>query len=357
VPRKNAEDGLRFIQNQIFKEKNAMTVKRFYLLSGCTMLFFAAAIFGLFACGGSSGGGSGGSGGGKAELSEARVVESLTIIEDTVPGCQVTNTSMAAAPVALMKSALDNDSALSNIRNMSAFQLDEIAGDCGGTLSIDSEHKSGNTTYLVVFNNFCFYDEEAVTPQEVIINGKLKGVEEGTPSDSGPIISGMRANTEGKLTIQTGDETISISLDDLRVKHGNPSTWEPDPPTAANPDRLTIKQVSIDMKNQGLSHTLKNIEAEIHESGDNQIMEIFSGTYNTGKDYVDVYTTTPLVIDEGGNMTGGTIAVEGDGDIVTISRAPGTPAGVLELRRNGVKINKNLDCSEIEIPLLDMFLF
>lgn len=333
-----------------------MTVKRFYVLSACTMLFFAAAIFGLFACGGSSS--SSGGSGSKAQLSEARVVESLTVIEDTVPGCRVTNTSMAAAPIALMKSAIDNDGALSNIRNMSAFQLDEIAGDCGGTLSIDSEHKSGNTTYSVVFNNFCVYDEETVIPQEVIIHGKLKGVEEGTPSPDGPIISGFRANTEGKLTIQTDDETISISLDDLRVKHGNPSTWEPDPPTAANPDRLTIKQVSIDLKNQKISHTLKNIEADIHESGDNQIMEIYSGTYNTGRDYVDVYTTNPVVIDDFGNMTGGTIAIEGDGgDIVTISRAPGTPAGVLELRRNGVKINKNLDCSDIEIPLLDMFLF
>jgi hypothetical protein len=171
------------------------------------------------------------------------------------------------------------------------------------------------------------------------------------PVSDGPIISGFRANTEGKLTIQTDDETISISLDGLRVKYGNPSTWEPDPPTAANPDRLTIKQVSVDLKNQKISHTLKNVEADIHESGDNQIMEIYSGTYNTGRDYVDVYTTNPVVIDDFGNMTGGTIAIEGDGDIVTISRAPGTPAGVLELRRNGVKINKNLDCSEIEIPL------
>lgn len=334
-----------------------MTMKRFYVLSACTMLFFAAAIFGLFACGGSSSSGDSGGSGSKAQLSEARVVESLTVIEDTVPGCRVTDASMAAAPIALMKSAISNDSALSNIRNMSAFQLDEIAGDCGGTLRIDSEHKSGNTTYLVDFNNFCFYDEETVTPQEVIIHGKLKGVEEGTPSGFGPIISGFRANTEGKLTIQTDDETISISLDDLRVKHGNPSTWEPDPPTAANPDRLTIKQVSVDLKNQKISHTLKNVEAEIHESGDNQIMEIFSGTYNTGSDYVDVYTTTPVVIDEEGNMTGGTIAVEGGDDIVTISRAPGTPAGVLEIERNGVKINKNLDCSEIEIPLSDMLLF
>lgn len=334
-----------------------MTMKRFYVLSACTMLFFAAAIFGLFACGGSSSSGDSGGSGSKAQLSEARVVESLTVIEDTVPGCRVTDASMVAAPIALMKSAISNDSALSNIRNMSAFQLDEIAGDCGGTLRIDSEHKSGNTTYTVDFNNFCSYEEETVTPQEVIIHGKLKGVEEGTPSDFGPIISGFRANTEGKLTIQTDDETISISLDDLRVKHGNPSTWEPDPPTAANPDRLTIKQVSVDLKNQKISHTLKNVEAEIHESGDNQIMEIFSGTYNTGSDYVDVYTTTPVVIDEEGNMTGGTIAVEGGDDIVTISRAPGTPAGVLEIERNGVKINKNLDCSEIEIPLSDMLLF
>lgn len=333
-----------------------MIVKRFYVLSGCTILFFAVAIFGLFACGGSSSGGSGGSGD-KAELSEARVEESLTVIEDSVPGCQVKNTSMAAAPIVLMKSAISNDSALSNVRNMSAYQLDEIQGDCGGTLNIDEDHKSGNTTYTVDFNNFCFYDEETAIQQEVIINGKIKGVEEGTPSESGPIISGFRANTEGKLAIQTDDETISISLDDLRVKHGNPSTWEPDPPTAGNPDVLTIKQVSIDMKNQKISHTLKNIEAEIHESGDNQIMEIYSGTYNTGKDYVDVYTTNPVVIDDFGNMTGGTIAVEGDGDIVTISRAPGTPAGVLELERNGVKIDKNLDCSEMDIPLLDMSMF
>ena len=331
-----------------------MKGKRYNGLCGSGIFLLVAALFILSACDGSS---SSKGSGGRAELSEARIVSSLETIEENVPGCIVADTSMAMAPVSLMKAAVESDSALSGIRNLSAFLLNEIQGDCGGTLSIDSVHKSGNTTFTVVFNNFCFYDDEGITPQEVVINGTLKGVEQGTPGNFGPTISGFNANSEGKVTMQTADETITVSLTDLQVKYGVPGTWEPGTPTAANPDRLTIKQVSVDLKNQGISHTLKNLDAKMHESGDNKIVEIRDGIYNTGSGYVSIYTSQPLVVDDWGNMAAGTIVLEGDGDVVEISRAPGTPFGVLEVKRNGVKIDKRLDCSGVDISVLDILSF
>ncbi len=324
---------------------------RSFVLMGYMVLFAVVFIFAVAACNSSSS--SGGSSEKKMELSEQTISETMSLIEKSVPGCRVVDVSgsMTSAPVVRMKSAIKKNVALASISQLPAFP-GVIEGDCGGEMKIESVHKSGNTTSSFIFNSFCFYDDSTGVSEAVIINGKFITTEEGTPGDFGPTIHGAKAKTDGKISIQMSDETISLSLD-ANISYGVPGLWEPDMPTQANPDRLTVKQASIDMPSSGISHTLKDLRAESWISEGNEIMGVNSGRYSTGKEYVAIYTSQDLVMNEWGDIIGGKLALEGaGGDVLEISA--GAQSGFMQIEKNGVRNNQDLDCSGMALPVLDL---
>lgn len=309
-------------------------------------------------CGGGGGGDDGpdDNGGGNAVISTTTVNDALGWFEGTVPGCQRTGVAGVTSAAA---SNINNVSALSEVYSLlkdakSVSGLGRVApaaaqtfnGDCGGTMTLNSVHLSGDTTYTFAFNNFCSTDTTVTPPEQSTMHGTVTMVEDGTPGASGPTVSSMEASTSS-LRVVSGGQTVNVALSKAKLDYGVPGTWEPGTPTASNPDRLSLTQATIGYETQGKTHTLRNVNASVHESGANQVMTISGGQYVTSTHgTLNISTSQPLVINsDTGVMSSGAVNISGsDGGVVTIA-ASGASDAKLTVTVNGTPISTGLNCS------------
>lgn len=345
-----------------------MTMRPVYTFSGCLLILFFTAAIGLVGCDSSSSNGTTI----RAPLSEENVESTLEWVEDSVTGCRLVDASMASAPLALMQKVASDDRLSSQMRAAGLTSSDELLpGNCGGELRITRRHgeadglKDGHskTTYDFDDFRFCFSDENSGDELEFKIDGTFIDYEKGTPGDDGPIVYKRTAETAGKITVKTPDGVISVILDDLTQTYGKPGTGGPGIPDSQNPDAITIKELILNFETEGVKHTIRRVEADVYENEDgNDVIEIYKGRYYTKVPntnimaYLDIYTTRPLIVDSGdGHLIEGALAFKGArGDIVEVS--PGTTKGLFVMTRNGKALDRNMDCSDVDIPLLDMLM-
>jgi len=345
-----------------------MTMRPIYTFSGCLLILFFAAAAGLVGCDSSSDSDRAV----RAPLSEENVESTLEWVEDSVTGCRLVDASMASAPLSLVQKVASDDRLASQMRAAQLTSSDEVVpGNCGGELRITRRHgeadglKEGHskTTYDFDDFRFCFSDESSGDEVEIKIDGRFTDYEKGTPGDDGPVVYKRSAETAGKVTAKTPDGIISVILEDLTQTYGKPGAGGPGIPDRQNPDVITIKELILNFETEGVKHTIRRLEAEIYENEDgNDVIEIHNGRYYTKVPntnlmaYLDIDTTRPLIVDSGdGHLIEGALAFEGArGDIVEVS--PGTTKGLFVVTRNGKALDRNMDCSDVDIPLLDMLM-
>ena len=293
-----------------------------------------------------------------AVIDEASVTEEMEFMEESIPGCRMVEATEIAAGI--MGSPLPPDSSgalvglfatLTAARNRTLDYLTaisiapmEIEGSCGGTMTISSSHSNGTTTFTLVFTDFCSSDDTANPPVEMTINGKLIAKQIGTPSGAGPIISQYTAETDGKLTVEVGAETVSLTLENFIYTLGSPGVT-PGAPTLTNPDQVAMDQLTINFETQKRVMTLTDLRAASYEEGDNKVAELSSGRFSLGdKGYVDVKTSQPLVMDSNGDMVSGAVDFAGaNGNVVTV--IIGEETGKFTLEINGEPMDMCMDCS------------
>lgn len=306
-----------------------------------------------------------------AVLSQGTVSDSIAWADSTVPGCTVSGPGAMAAQSANVAKELAVGSVVHGLYSgMSDLRLgqgaprtlypqsDVFAGECGGTLSLSSDHAQGNTDYIIRFNNFCMMDYSATPPGQTIIDGTLEGTEHGEPGPFGPVVSKATAKVD-RLSVQAGGETTNISLSGLTVEFGNPGTWGPDEPTAENPDHITLERLTFDLASQGRVHTVSGLDARSWERENwDSVLDISTGRYSSSAGWhVDMATSEPLVVNWDGELIAGSLELTGgDGDYVTVKPSQ-TNSGLLDMTLNDQPIEQSLDCREAGEGLLGFLIF
>ena len=338
----------------------------------CLILVLALFPLVLAGCGGGGGGGSdnndnNGTATKAAVIDEASVTEEMKFVEESVPGCQMVEVTEIAAGIMGSRLPLDSSGALVRLfatltaaRNRTVDYLTsinlgpmEIQGDCGGTMTIGTSHSNGTTTFTLVFKDFCVSDDTMSPPLETKINGKLIARQVGTPSAAGLVISQYTAETDGKLTVETGKEKVSMALDNFTYTLGVPGV-KPGVPTITNPDRIALDQLTVNFETQKRLMTLTDLQAATYEDGDNKVAEMSSGRFSLGdKGYVDVSTRQPVVINSDGDIVSGAVDFTGaNGNVATV--IAGDEAGKFIIEINGKPMDQCMDCSDLgldDIPL------
>lgn len=339
-----------------------MTTKK--LLSSKMLIPIGISIFaipvGFLGCGG--GGGGGGVATDAAEVNATTVADALDWFEGTVPGCQV-NAAAASAPVREAASGMRVLSELftmvSDVNNLpaaraSALAAQTFAGDCGGTLTVDSVHNSGITTFTLTFSNFCSTDDSVTPPQQSMATGVVTAQEIGTPGDTGPTVTSATVATD-QLTLVSNGETSKLAVNNATMIYGVPGVWDPGIPTAANPDQVTVGQATVTFETQGRTHTISNVAATRHESGDTEIINITGGRYATSTHgYVNVTTSEPLVVNlNTGILISGAMQATGANGATATVTASGAGDGKLTVEVDGTPVG-GVDCSGAQDMLLGL---
>lgn len=317
-------------------------MKRFSVLLGGVLLLAFALLFGTVACNSSSSSssdnGTDETPTGAAELSDENITLALQTVEDNVPGCQMVDAQLVAAPLAAMASAARTAS--QPIADIGDLFGEPIPGDCGGTVTINMSEAGQALMFSVAFDNFCTEDD---VEGPVTVNGAVSGSFE--ESQTG---ASFTAGIDG-LTVQSGGETVAISLDDASGNFDG----------MTESGSFSLSTLTIDFVDEGVQHSLTDLNASLTVSDDYDIFEINSGRYESSEQgYVDIYTTEPLVIDAfTEEWVSGKIAFAGSGGDVVTFYPDSLQSGIFRIEINGEPFSHCLDCTSAEIPDFDLLLF
>ncbi len=328
-------------------------MKRLHAVAGYMMLLIIL-LTGLIGCEGSDNGGI------LAPLSEDNVNETLEWAEQTIPGCRLTGTAAMPTSAALMQAAI-NESNISSQIDADAPPFQRILGNCPGspgelTITRLQGHadglKEGLQRATYVFDNLCIIDESLGIPQEVTINGIFIEQTEKDSDDPDAPVHRQTARTDGKIKVTSPDETIWIALNDYNLAYGSPG----ETPSRNHPDELTIKTLSFEFQKENTKHSLRNIRADIYEEGDSRVIDIFQGRYYIGsRPYLKLFTDPPLLFNKTSeNLTGGALVFSGARGARATVAPSAQSAAVFEFKFNGKPLDRNLDCTDFDMPILNI---
>lgn len=323
-------------------------------------------------CGGSS------SGGPKlAEMDKAWVDEALVRVEDMVPGCV---TEEAVLPVAaLMKSITEAEELVtlvstkavsadsSSTKSTSAPRSIAIPGPCGGTVTVDRTHASGSDTFEMTFEGYCLTlpatllravrsvdgaGARAAADEKLYLEGMVKSVQVGTPSNSGPVVSELRSSFKN-LALTHGDERTLVSMDSAKTIYGRPSTWSPFYPTVTDPDKFSIKKITMNFETRGTVDELRNLSGTRWGATGAASVDIKAGSYvrgDTGEIFnIATSADQPVVvnIDQAKWVSGEVDLLGAKGSSITIG--PAATAGSYSVVRDGAPAG-SADCGAGQVP-------
>lgn len=281
---------------------------------------------------------------GRLKLDAEEVALRLDRIDQTVPLCSSSGGSAMKAASNVLKRGSMMARVLAPRRD--GRTVLSAGSPCGGTLDLVSDHKNGDTTYEVAFSNYCTESDDGPTT----LDGILVYIQDGKPSDTGPVISASDAYTDGALTMSHEDGTIEMELDDAHTDYGVPSEFSPAMPTDADPNVVRVGSLKLGFPDAEEPRTDIMRDVTWEQTGDlTQTVRITGGQAGTvGEGYVDLSTpeAEPLTIDVGQlEVTGGAIELTGRGDSVLTVRPQSDP-GLFELELDGVPMDREVDCRD-----------
>ena len=307
------------------------------------------------------GGGGDGDGGGPttATLDAEWATRAVRWVEEVVPGCEtqvVTQSTLDVlqAGMAHMEELIE----LASIVPASAEQHRvtrtlSISGPCGGSVEVDSSHARGVTDFLMDFEQYCVNTVDGPTR----IHGEIKAKEIGTPTDSGPRISELRASVSNLELTQGADRTV-VSVDSARTVYGRPATWAPDVPQPDETDKFSVKNVTMDFKTRGTRDEIHNLSAERHGPRDQAMVQVKGGRYVRGEtnerfDVVGVPGQPMVVNVDDAHWVQGPLDLKGANNS-TVRVTPGATRGEFDVTVNGEPLGQQADCQGANPPLTHM---
>jgi len=293
-------------------------------------------------------------------LDQATVDDRLDRLEEMVPNCESPD---VATPTRAMRTAARQMQKLSEgarLLGKASGRLPPLlpmagvgsSGSCGGTLDVTFEHGHGDTDYVLDFSGFCMSSDDG----DIVLNGTVKGFEDGTPSDLGPVADSLEVSTDGPLEVVAEGNTMQVTLEGARTEYGNPAAGSPGAPDDENPNVTTVREASV------VYVDFDEREDYIHDlrvertGGTTATVRILDGVLGTrGEGRVDIRTPEgdPLVINLlGPTVTSGTIELQGADDTV-MTLQPGAEPGMIDLTLNGAPFDRMADCSSARTPLVE----
>ena len=307
-----------------------------------------------------------GGGGGSASLTEITpeaVTATVTEIAEVVANCSVVSgdavsiTSLASETTSLVGSVIAVTHRTVADSEATHSILTDIVGNCSaapGVVSVTSDHADGTTTYELNFNYYCIDGPDGAT----IYNGIVNATENGTPSDSGPIISSLEMSAD-ELAVQPGGasgETLLVSFDgenDYGTEF-NSFTGPAAVPDSENPDVIEVSSIVVENTSRGETHRIDDLSMTRVGSITSASIAITGGSYtDPDGERVDILTEegAPVTVNiVTGSFTAGTVVLEGASDTrVDISAGTGRTVAVAV---NG-ELQESLDCDNADAALSD----
>ncbi|MCB9669252.1 MAG: hypothetical protein H6734_07265 [Alphaproteobacteria bacterium] len=213
------------------------------------------------------------------------------------------------------------------------------SGSCGGSVTVDFEHANGDTDYTAVFEAFCMTTEDG----DVVLDGTVRALEDGTPTDAGPMIEALEMETDGPVSVEVAGEAGTLEVAGVRTVYGAPETWSPGIPDASSPDVTTVDRITLE--HAGDTYYVEGMRSE-RSGAFPAMVTITAGTVGlAGDGTVEVTTGEPLEVAITGAIGGGTIVLTGrDGTTATLHPRPGMP-GAFDIDVNGQPHDRALDCT------------
>jgi hypothetical protein len=227
------------------------------------------------------------------------------------------------------------------------------SGSCGGSLDVEFDHGNGDTDYVLTFNQYCVSSNDG----DVVLNGTVEAFEDGTPSDTGPVVDSLELETDGEVEIVHNGETMLATVRGARTEYGLPAAGGPQPPTAENPNVTTIRGASaVFVDHDNREDYVRDMRVE-RTGGTTATVTILEGeTGTTGVGRVDIRTAAndPLVIDMvGAQITSGTVELLGADDTIMTMQPSSTQPGVFDVTVNGQPFDRSVDCTDAQAPVAE----
>ncbi len=267
-----------------------------------------------------------------ATINAESVAEGIELVSALIPVCSGPGVSQMAAIqgdlapakiVWLAKKFAQAQSPQRRILALGSVPPADMLGGCGGRLTYPASaysHLNGVTTATLAFENYCTVNTDTNT--RLVLSGNLAFVDNGTPSASGPIRNWISADSPAGVTIATQDangqaiDSMVVSFSNFRYTVGIPGG----DPTAASPDRFTLGELATTTQSTGKTYRATGVSAEMFATPSGGEQATISGrAYRSNGEYVDVTTSTPLVLDVNGNPTAGALRFSGANDSFAVA--------------------------------------
>jgi hypothetical protein len=263
----------------------------------------------------------------KASIDEASAGDATKLVIRTFPGCGDGTTPKVALAVrgatpARKPTAVDP-------YGLRGTPPEDVEGDCGGRETyVDYTHENGVTKGTLSFLDYCSTDDSGKTTK---LNADVSFVDNGTPSDLGPVRQSLTANCPEFGMDSSDGRSLSGGFAGVRFVPGTPGQAATD----AAPDTLTLGE-SVVRNNEtkettrasDLTFTLGATEGTVEGEVCGADLGCVTVTTNEG---------SPIARDlENGTFTGGSLTMEGaDGTTAELEILPGADLGVEVVAING----------------------
>jgi hypothetical protein len=200
-------------------------------------------------------------------------------------------------------------------------------GSCGGRYGYPSySHTNGVTTATLSFDNYCELDP--ATGERQVVNGSIAFVNTATPTASGPITTGLVADSPAGVSVQVTDgagkvlSSQKMSFSGFAMTVGVPGG----DPTATNPDTYKVTELTLTNNTTGKTYRQTNwVVTDYMTAGGGERSTIAGRGYRSNGDYYDITTPTPMEFDFDGNTLGGVMSFAGaSGNVALMTLVPGS---------------------------------
>lgn len=327
----------------------------------------------LAGCGGSSGGGTK-----LATIDQDWAERALIWVEDVAPGCV---TEAPAVPIELVMKSITQAEELVTLVSTKTIPADAadsksaaapraiIAGPCGGSVTVTSDHADGSTDYQMAFSQYCMAvpapvamlsaersidgaATKVVADDELLIDGIVNARQVGKPSDFGPLVSELNSSFKD-LALTVGADRTVVSVDSAKTVYGTPFlSWLQPAPTEADPDKFSVSKVTMDFETRGTVDVVRSLSGTRWGPTDAAIVDINAGSYVRGEtgEAFNIATPSTIVVNiEQAEWVSGEVDLLG-ADNTGMTVAPGDSTGTYTVVLNG-DATGSADCADGQEPL------
>jgi len=294
----------------------------------------------------------------QATLDEDSVRDALDFIEDNVPACTMDDTT-AAQKKATVRSILGlagdiSDNVIlhrSSQSTRTASETQTIDGTCSPNpgqlvMTLDENETTGAISGSFVFTSFCTtVDDGSGGTETLSVNGTVSI--SGSVNTTTEELESLSISTgAGGITVQTGTDMISASLNGLAVSVSGSTTTI----------TMTSLSVAANVDGETTDITVNNLDATMTENATS--MELDASVQFVNEDgYLDITVVDLLVDDEEQTVLGGELTVAGaNGTDIKITYQAATDDFLVEADTNGDGTYDYqpgcMDCSDLDVDEL-----